>query len=1111
MISNLLSLLHIKRTCGERSFQRGVAYWKQGNVLEVTEQETGDSRVEIITSTVKGQGTNLYSQHIELREDDRGGIEIDGECTCPVGYDCKHVAAALVHLLNHRRKVSTPEQEAQRIDAWLTDLKSASKAGLQLVQEEYAEGIQNRLIYILEPDPESSHGHGVQVATYKVRLLKKGGYGKPASFSLSRATEEYYANDFIQPSDQDIAKLLANNAQFYYSSYSSTYPLKRELGELALQKMLLTGRCHWQDINTPTLQLGPNREINFHWESTEHGQQLIYTLHPPCEQLVRIGVFWYIDTENGIAGAVEHPVISANQLEVLLDAPIIPNEHLEAVSRKLLLETPEYDLETPVELEIDKIQINDTEPDFCITLHSVDHQGPDGAAEHLHCARLSFRYGPIRLEGIGQHRVSQVVEGDTLYRVSRDMEAEGRAIEALSELGLHPLQSPTENPRLDWVFAGQTPSHTALMWHEFLEHDLPELEAQGWQVTQADSFSLTFQETDEWDAELESSGTQWFTLTLGVDVDGTRVNLLPVLVDILAKAGSPEDLRDLLDSQPHFLLPMDDHRWLKIPSDRLRPIFETLVELYDREPLDKDGNLQLSRYQSVQISDLLNDPQLRWRGAEELQALNRKLQDFSGIAHVEPPENFNAELRSYQQHGLDWLQFLCEFNFSGILADDMGLGKTVQTLAHLLIEKQRGRMQGPCLVIAPTSLMGNWRREAAHFAPDLKVLLLHGPDRHRHFPLIGQSDIVLTTYPLLRRDKNALLEHEFHIIVLDEAQTIKNPKSQTTQVVFELKGKHHLCLTGTPLENHLGELWSMFHFLMPGFLGPLERFNRIYRNPIEKSGDTIRREQLRKRIMPFMMRRTKADVASELPEKTEIIRTVTLEGKQRDLYESIRLAMDKKVREEITRKGLARSQIMILDALLKLRQVCCDPRLLSLPQAKSVKKSAKLELLMQLLPEMIEEGRRILLFSQFTSMLALIEEELQAADIEYCKLTGQTRKREEVIARFQEGSVPIFLISLKAGGVGLNLTAADTVIHYDPWWNPAVENQATDRAHRIGQDKAVFVYKLITEDSVEDKILLLQEKKQALADSIYSSDQTTTSASSITADDLNELLKPLEH
>jgi len=308
--------------------------------------------------------------------------------------------------------------------------------------------------------------------------------------------------------------------------------------------------------------------------------------------------------------------------------------------------------------------------------------------------------------------------------------------------------------------------------------------------------------------------------------------------------------------------------------------------------------------------------------------------------------------------------------------------------------------------------------------------------------------------------------------------------------------------------NHLGELWSMFHFLMPGYLGTQERFTKLFRTPIEKHGDDTRGAQLRKRVQPFMLRRTKDLVADDLPEKTEMVRSVPLSGKQRDLYETVRLAMDKKVRDEINKKGLARSHIMILDALLKLRQVCCDPQLVKLAKAKKVKQSAKLELLMDMIPEMVEEGRKILIFSQFTTMLSIIEKELKKHKISYSKLTGQTRKREEAINAFQEGDANVFLISLKAGGVGLNLTAADTVIHYDPWWNPAVEKQATDRAYRIGQDKPVFVYKLLTEETVEEKILKLQEKKQQLADAVYGGKGKEKLA--FGQDELMDLLKPLE-
>ncbi|CAG0908451.1 unnamed protein product, partial [Cyprideis torosa] len=653
--------------------------------------------------------------------------------------------------------------------------------------------------------------------------------------------------------------------------------------------------------------------------------------------------------------------------------------------------------------------------------------------------------------GEAHSATSQLLEDDALYRVHRYAEDEQAAVSELLDCGLEAKEEKTFGRDTQMFTFGvqQESSQTIWMWHEFLEHDLPELEARGWEVRRDNRFSLQIDEVDDWDARIEDEGNQWFSLVLGVQINGVNVNLLPLMLDILSQAGNVSELQRRLDEEPIFLLPATASRWVKVPSDRLKPIFEILVELYDQQPLNDEGKLMLSPYQGVQLGDLLNDPGLRWHGSKELQELYRRLSDFTGIEAVAPPTDFNAELRPYQQEGLNWLHFLREFHFNGILADDMGLGKTVQTLALLLMEKQAGRMDKPCLIVAPTSLMGNWRREAHHFSPQLKVLLLHGPDRHADFSKIPEHDLILTTYPLVRRDQDVLLKQEFHYVVLDEAQAVKNPKSQTAQTVFLLRGKHRLCLSGTPMENHLGELWSIFHFLMPGFLGTLKQFNQLYRYPIERQGDVMRQDQLRKRLKPFMLRRRKSDVVEELPEKNEIVSTVMLENQQRDLYESIRLAMDAKVREEIGRKGLARSHIMILDALLKLRQVCCDPRLVALPRAREVNQSAKLELLLDMVPEMIEEGRKILIFSQFTKMLAIIEDELNEIGIEYTKLTGQTRKRDEAIERFQSGEVPVFLISLKAGGVGLNLTAADTVIHYDPWWNPAAENQATDRAHRI--------------------------------------------------------------
>ncbi|RKZ57654.1 MAG: hypothetical protein DRQ44_15530, partial [Gammaproteobacteria bacterium] len=609
---------------------------------------------------------------------------------------------------------------------------------------------------------------------------------------------------------------------------------------------------------------------------------------------------------------------------------------------------------------------------------------------------------------------------------------------------------------------------------------------------------------------------------LGIELNGKNINLLPSLVELLSLEKDPQQLKEKILSREHIIMPISEDenkpRWVKLPSARIMGIYDTLVELYDTKALNDKGNLVLSKHQGMQLTALLNDPKLKWKGAQELQAISKKLLDFKGIESVTLPDNLDVELRDYQIHGLDWLQFMREYHFNGILADDMGLGKTVQALSHLLYEKQNHQVKSPTLVVAPTSLMGNWKREAKKYTPDLKVLLLHGPERKELFESISQYDIILTTYSLMLRDKDFHSEQDYHFVILDEAQNIKNARSKRSQVIFKLKSKYRLCLTGTPMENHLGELWSLFHFLMPGFLGAQERFNRLFRTPIEKKGDYDRQIQLHQRIKPFMLRRTKEMVATELPAKTEIIRTVPLSGKQRDLYETVRLAMDKQVQDEISKKGLARSHIMILDALLKLRQTCCDPRILSLTKAKDVKESAKLEMLMEMVPEMVEEGRKILIFSQFVKMLDIIEQELIKESISYSKLTGQTRNRDEVINAFQEGDVEVFLISLKAGGVGLNLTAADTVIHYDPWWNPAVERQATDRAHRIGQDKPIFVYKLLTEETVEEKILHMQKNKQKLADALYQ-DKTNKEDKSadgekktpeFTQDDLLELLKPLD-
>ena len=428
------------------------------------------------------------------------------------------------------------------------------------------------------------------------------------------------------------------------------------------------------------------------------------------------------------------------------------------------------------------------------------------------------------------------------------------------------------------------------------------------------------------------------------------------------------------------------------------------------------------------------------------------------------------------------MQFLVRHGLHGILADDMGLGKTLQTLAHILAEKKSGHSKGlPALVIAPTSVVPNWRAEALKFTPELRVLVLSGAARRKYYRSIPHADIVLTSFALLHRDIEKLRGFSYHMVVLDEAQNIKNPRSKVAQAACKLDAAHRLCLSGTPIENHLGELWSLMKFLVPGFLGSEEAFNTRFRKPIEKEGDEERNEVLKKRVAPLILRRTKDQVATELPPKTELVHLIELHTDQKDLYETVRATMNKRVREAIAARGGSQFQIVFLDALLKLRQICCDPRLLPAEFSNNIQESAKLDFLTELLAVLIEEGRRILIFSQFTTMLSLIEDHLVREKIRYLKLTGASKDRGKLVEDFQTGKIPLFLISLKAGGTGLNLTAADTVIHFDPWWNPAAEAQATDRAYRIGQDKPVFVHKLLCHDTVEERIHKLQQEKAKLA------------------------------
>lgn len=1106
---SLFTLSDIRHSVTPASFERGQAYARSGRVQSIEISHDG----QVISGLVKGTKARPYKVQARLLQRGKKGVPFYGSCSCPMQFNCKHVAALLIQALEESPetlplpfpKISVPTNPLNDLVLrdWLSQINDLAHPGAG--KQRPVAPVNECLVYLLQSETRYRQPC-LRVHVSVVRRLKTGGYGKQRHFADTPGAK--YITDADRP-------LLA-----WLRSLSPMSNQDRELkgtkGARLLPDMIATGRCHWQESTGPALTLGEVREAQLSWAMQDDGTQKLLCQGEGVDSVLPVEPPWYVDFTHQQCGPLETHLPAA-LAAALVNAPAISLDQAQAVTNKLSEHSTLHHLPLPRTFSNISEQRVAAIPCLHLFMHTLDVQREfrwefDANQVELELVRLSFDYDGL-IVGLNDPRpVLTRTQGDTMVRIPRDFKTEQRALRELDNWGWAPIEMegafvvPEENSA-DMAMTDQDP----LQLMNFSLIALPELTAVGWRITVAEDYSYrTPQQVNDWYVNVEDRPQQdWFDLQVGVNVDGENVNLLPILIDLLSTHKlDVNKLNDASEKRP-LVIHLADGRLLTLPVERVRGIVNTLVELYDSKP-QTDGQLRLNSLHAAQLSELEDamGAQTQWHGGEQLRQLGKRLQNFAGIQAVSIPPGFHAQLRPYQQQGVNWLQFLREYSLAGILADDMGLGKTVQTLAHLLIEKEQGRMDRPSLVIAPTSLMFNWRMEAERFTPSLRVLVLHGTERKQHFDNIKNYDVLLTTYPLLPRDTQTLLAQDYHYLILDEAQNIKNPKSQASKIVRQLRARHRLCLTGTPMENHLGEIWSLFDFLMPQLLGDEKQFRRLFRTPIEKHGDQQRQHSLNTRIAPFLLRRSKQEVVKELPPKTEIIQNVELRGAQRDLYESIRLAMHEKVRNAITKQGMSRSHIIILEALLKLRQVCCDPRLVKLDSARKVKDSAKMQLLMDMLPEQIEEGRRILLFSQFTSMLALIEEELRKHNIDYVKLTGETKARAVPIQRFQKGEVPLFLISLKAGGTGLNLTAADTVIHYDPWWNPAVENQATDRAHRIGQDKSVFVYKLITTGTVEEKILALQARKKELADNLFSDEGK--GASALTPADLSALFEPLK-
>jgi len=1094
---------HLGTLLDQRTLQRGAEYLRHGRVLGV--QYISDVADEgALVGTVQGGALDPYAAgaHIERRN---GQVRIDSYCTCPLEHACKHVAAIVLSALRGQNVQPAGEAAgpAPQLGAW--------KHWLESLQSPPADGAQ-----AAAPLPESvcgivlGLGNGLlptlRAQAVRVRRGKRGGFVAPQPLAPS-----FYDPTPWSGLDQEEFRLVAElRMRTPAAGGGGAFELQGPADEALLLALLDKLPCFFEKPSAGRLSGGPSHALRIGWDAREDGtQKLALSVDgtSPKTRLVRVAGLWYVDLAARTIGRVDGEPRLA---EAVLRAPPLLPEQVPLLMERwhdapLLAALPRPKTAGAIERR-------EVKPQPVLTLRSIPAGGAHAPAGS---ARLSFDYGGLRLPLAPSAPKERRRDGERIVEIVRDRASEIAALERLEEAGLVPAELFARPPGValdalddnDFVLEH---GRGALAGADQLFALTPRLRDLGFRLESADGFPLELldePDADAWHVEVEESASPWFDLRLGVDIGGERIDLLPVLHRLLSDPAFPLAPRKGEPEDATWLVPIDARRRVPLPLAKLRELIQPLLEWLQEPAFERAGALRLKRAQAGVLDELARGVERPWSGGERLRAELARQQ--APRAPAAEPDGFRATLRGYQRDGLAWLGLLADAGLGGILADDMGLGKTVQVLAHVLAEKRRGRLERPALVVAPTSLVANWHDEAGRFAPDLSVLVLHGPERGGLHEAIPRHDLVVTTYPLLLRDREALLAHAYSVLVLDEAQAIKNARSQAAKIVRELDARQRIAMTGTPLENHLGELWAQFDAVEPGLLGDEKHFAKFFRTPIEKHGDEARRERLNRRIAPLLLRRRKEDVLAELPPKTEITRRIELEGAQRELYEALRLAQHERVREEVRRRGFAQSGIVVLDALLKLRQACCDPRLVKLEGAARVKDSAKLDYLLELLASLVDEGRRVLVFSQFAEMLALIAQALQARRLAHQVLTGDTpgTARAALVRRFQAGEVPLFLISLKAGGVGLNLTAADTVVHYDPWWNPAVEAQATDRAHRIGQDKPVFVYRLICAGTVEEKIQALQQRKADLARAVL--DGGSTQDARFDETDLAELFAPL--
>ena len=1017
-----------------------------------------------VEGSIQGEDFQIYSPKltIALREEN-----VSYMCNCPDSFSgaCRHVAATAVKLLNSLEvHTDSPEQATKPRSDWRQAFRSFFSTEID------PEAGKHYLILRFYPEPGR-----LQVAFFRGRQNKSGLSSVHNEITLEQIINTPEMCE-LSPNLPYVATLIARHEE--YSGHRVTIPdglLTWFLWSVRKEYYLF-----WQDSDTPCRIEQRTMQLKFKPDfKEENGLTFEVLLHREGKLPVSIE-----GTETTFHGQMPiwvcwkhsfYPVYSSIESNLVQELtrtpPAIPQEELSEFLDRVWSRLPSSALYGQEDF------LRKMEPYFVPAAYNpklfLDEEGSlltlqiQNVYETIH--------GEFSMPGPNPdfQTGSYSYEGKT-FLVRRQQEEEAALTNMLVEIKFQP-----RNSRIWFLEPEEAINFLLDVYPRLVEsyRVYGESALTRYKVRLSQPVITAEVKTDEKE--------KWFNLDIDIQYDGQSVPL-----EKIWKAWT----------QGKRYVQLKDGSYSSLPESWLERIAHKLQAL-GLDPT-KPPKEQFAQFEAPVLDSLLDDlpgavTDTFW------DSLREKIHTFKEIEPVPPPKGLNAELRGYQKQGLAYLNFLREYHFGGILADEMGLGKTVQTLSFIQHMVEHGADK-PNLIVVPTSVLPNWEREAKKFVPDLKLLTIYGTRRESMFKKIKGTDLVLTTYALLRRDLEELQKHEFNTIILDEAQNIKNPNTITARSVRHINADMRLCLSGTPIENNLFELWSLFEFLMPGFLGAQHAFKRGVVKPI-KEGDDETLAFLRTRVRPFILRRTKSEVAKDLPPKIENTYFCALAEEQAELYAMLAKKLKEQVLSTVDKNGMAKSQMSILDALLKLRQICCHVRLLKidLPGVSTNVPSGKFDAFKDMVTDIVEEGHRVLVFSQFVQMLHIIRSWLQISGMPFCYLDGSSKDRFDQVDRFNNtDDIPIFLISLKAGGTGLNLTSADYVIHYDPWWNPAVENQATDRTHRIGQTRQVFSYKLICQNTVEEKILQLQDSKRGIAEAIIPGQ---SSWKSLTRDDLEML------